>query len=498
MQKQTNITKSRYTLFRQCAKALWLKQYMPEVAKEDASKDARMATGTEIGELARGLFGDYSDMTIKRADGRLDITAMVSQTQSCLNDGTEVICEAAFLYDGNYCAVDILKKERNGWSINEVKSSTDADKEVYAQDVAFQKWVLTQCGINVVGTNLVCIDNTYVLGDELDIHGLFSIEDISEAVAQEYPKVSSYIKEAKNTLSSDTEPSDDLDICCHKPYDCAFWEYCSRNLPKPSVFNLYRMPFKNKIQHYHDGNVSFEQLRSHQLSDKQKLQVECTLADSTYINKEEIRKFISTLHYPLYFLDFETEQPAIPKYKGTHPYQQIPFQYSLHIIDYPGGPLIHKEFLGESGQDPRRAIAEQLCEDIPMDVCSLAFNMTFERSRLKELAETFPDLSAHLLNIRDNMLDLLTPFQAGYYYVPAMNGSFSIKKVLPALFPNDPELDYHNLDGDVHNGGEAMNIYPQIQFMTPEEQQRARHSLLKYCELDTYAMVKIWQLLSQV
>lgn len=176
---------------------------------------------------------------------------------------------------------------------------------------------------------------------------------------------------------------------------------------------------------------------------------------------------------------------------------QIPFQYSLHYIEHEGGRLKHKEFLAESETDPRRALAEQLCEDIPMNVCVTAYNKAFECARIKELAAVFPDLSEHLLNIRDNIIDLLVPFQSGWYYNQAMGGSFSIKSVLPAIFPNDPSLDYNNLEG-VHNGGEAMNIFPKIADMSPEDQEKARHDLLKYCELDTYAMVKVWQELVRV
>lgn len=132
-----------------------------------------------------------------------------------------------------------------------------------------------------------------------------------------------------------------------------------------------------------------------------------------------------------------------------------------------------------------------------MNVCVTAYNKHFECSRLKDLARIFPDLSEHLLNIRDNIKDLLVPFQSGYYYNRKMGGSFSIKSVLPAIFPDDPALDYHNLE-DIHNGSEAMSVFPKIQNMTPEEQTRARYNLLKYCELDTYAMVKIWEELVEV
>ena len=493
------ISKSRYTLFRQCPKELWLKTYKPELCVISDALQQRFQSGSIVGDLAKGLFGEFTEVTSYNEDGKLDLTKMVVKTQKCIDSETDVICEAAFRYDRDYCAVDILKKEGSGYAIYEVKSSTDADNEVYAQDVAYQKYVLTHCGVEVTGTYLVCINSDYVLDGEIDIHKLFQIQDISEAVAQEFPFVEFQVVNAKKMLTfKDVEPDEDLDVHCHKPYDCAFWRYCSRNLPEKSVFNLYRMSFEKKIAYYKQDIITYEQLQDEELKEKQRMQIECALNDTIYINKVEIAKFLSTLSYPLYFLDFETMQPVIPEFQGTHPYQQIPFQYSLHYIEQEGGELKHKEFLGVSGEDPQRLIAESLCRDIPLDVCTTAYNKAFECTRLTELAESFPDLAEHLLNIRDHIVDLLVPFQSGWYYVPAMGGSFSIKSVLPALFPETPELDYHNLTGSVHNGGEAMNIFPKIKDMTTEEQFAARQSLLKYCELDTYAMVKVWQKLKEV
>ena len=496
--KHIGISKSRYTLFRQCPKALWLKTYRPEEAVVSDALQQRLEAGNAVGDLAMGLFGEFTEVTAYTSEGRLDLAKMAEDTRRSIEDGVKVICEASFFFDGGYCAVDILKKENGGYAIYEVKSSTDADKEVYAQDVAYQKYVLTGCGVKVTGTYLICIDSDYVLEGELDIHGLFKIEDISEAVADESLLVESQVAAAKKMLAQvEEEPKIDLAIHCHKPYDCAFWQYCSQHLPKKSVFNLYRMNFCKKIEHYKQGIITFEQLRTESLNEKQRMQVDCNLDDTIYINKVKIAKFLDRLSYPLYFLDFETMQPVIPEYQGTHPYQQIPFQYSLHYYEEPDRELKHKEFLGKSGEDPRRALAEQLCRDIPMNVCVTAYNKAFECTRLRELAETYPDLSEHLLNIRDNIIDLLVPFQSGWFYVPAMGGSFSIKSVLPALFPDDPELDYHNLQGSVHNGGEAMSIFPKIKDMPFEEQQAARQSLLKYCELDTYAMVKVWEKLRE-
>ena len=190
-------------------------------------------------------------------------------------------------------------------------------------------------------------------------------------------------------------------------------------------------------------------------------------------------------------------QLALPEYPNSKPYAQILFQYSLHYIETEGGEINHKEFLGVSGEDPRRALAEQLVKDIPTDGSVIVFNETFEKTRIKELAELFPDLAPQLLRIRENIKDLLKPFRKGYYYNKAIGNSFSIKSILPAMFPDDPALDYHNLEG-VHNGGEAMTIFPLIKDMPPAEQEIARRNLLKYCELDTYATVKIWQKLKEL
>ena len=259
------------------------------------------------------------------------------------------------------------------------------------------------------------------------------------------------------------------------------------------------MNFSKKLEHYHAGRITFDALRSEKLSDKQQMQVECTLNQKEHINVVGIRDFLSNLSYPLYFLDFETLQQAIPQYDGQKPYQQITFQYSLHIKESAAAPYQHKEFLAPSdGTDPRRAVTEQLCKDIPMNVCTLAYNKSFECGRIKELAALYPDLAVHLMNIQEHIQDLLTPFQSGYYYVPAMGGSFSIKSVLPALFPDDPSLDYHNLTGGVQNGGDAMTIFPKIQHMQPDEAKAAREALLRYCELDTWAMVKVWEKLKEV
>ena len=253
------LSKSRYTQFRACDKALWLNVFKPELAVIDANTQARFTAGTEVGELARGLFGPFEDMTIRKPDGHLDYAGMIERTKEAMARGVKNICEAAFSFNGNYCAVDILHKVEGGYVINEVKSSTDPIKDIYFWDVAFQKWVLTGCGINVKGTNLVCIDTDYVRHGEIEIDKLFMVTDISAGVDEELPFIEDNIADAKMVLDGD-EPGNDISIECNNPYPCAFWQYCTKHLPKPSVFDLYYMKKTQKFDLYHSGVIKYEDL----------------------------------------------------------------------------------------------------------------------------------------------------------------------------------------------------------------------------------------------
>ena len=505
------LSKSRYTLFRQCAKALWLRTYKPDEAVVDAGTQTAFERGNEVGDLAMQRFGDFTEVTIQKPDGSLDLKAMIDKTSDEMRKGTPVICEASFSTNGHYCAVDILRKTDDGYAIYEVKSSSfsltsgdSRDLEKYIPDIAYQKWVLTQSGINVTGTYLVCLNKDYVRHGGLDLHQLFVEIDLGDMIAEEYASVPSLAAEALKVVNSSVEPEQDLFENCHKPYGCAFWDYCKRlhGIPEnePTAFDLYRANFDVQLKHYHAGHIRFADLLNEKLTDAQRRQVECTLQQKEIVNKEGIRSFLNTLSFPLYFLDFETMQDAVPQYEGTKPYQQITFQYSLHICpSRDNDNYEHREFLAPSdGSDPRRALAEQLCRDIPQNVCALAYNKGFECGCINKLAQLYPDLADHLRNIADHIVDLIDPFRAGYYYVPAMGGSFSIKSVLPALFPDDPHLNYHNLSELCQNGGDAMSIFPRIKDMPADEAAASREALLRYCELDTFAMVKVLEKLREL
>lgn len=486
------ISKSKYCSGLQCPKMLWLKKNVPEAFDDSCMNQAVLDTGSAVGDLAMGLFGDFTEVPFG------DLGEMIETTTRLMEQNTPVIAEASFSIDGLFCSVDILKMVGgNNVELYEVKSSTSVH-EIYYHDAAFQCYVLGKLGYNVSRCHIVHINNHYTRRGELDIHQLFTVVDVTAQARALQQDIPGNIEHIREYMARPTEPADDIGPHCFAPYNCGFWGYCTKDLPKPNVFDIAGARSSTKFKCYYNGLVSFAQLNTcDALSKNHYQQIEHELYPCpSQIDAASIKDFLKTLSYPLYFLDFESFQPAIPLYDDTHPFQQIPFQYSLHYIEQENGPLQHKEFLAYPGQDPRRALAQQLCVDIPLDVCTTAYNMSFEKGVIRGLAQLYPDLADHLMNIHDHIVDLMVPFQKRWYYCRAMEGSYSIKYVLPALFPDDPDLDYHNLEG-VHNGGEASDAFSQMASMTPEEMEIKRQQLLKYCGLDTYAMVRVWEKLKE-
>ena len=483
-----NLSKSRYTTGITCGKKLWLSCHKPEEA-EDVSNDGVLENGTKIGELARGLFGDY-----ELVEFDTNFKNMIDKTSELLAKKPNIICEASFTYDGNFCSVDILKNDKDGVEIYEVKSSTKISN-IYIDDITYQTWVLKKLGLNVKKSYIVYVNNQYVKQGDFNIHEFFKIEDVTDSL--NINSLDEKTKELKEVINKKEEPNVDLSIACHSPYPCPYFKYCTKKLPTPNVFDITVAPGVTGLEFYKKGYRSFEELLNANLTEKQRQRIEFELYDKDdYIDKEHIKEFLDSLTYPLYFLDFETFQMPIPLYDGVKPYEQVPFQYSLHYYEEENGELKHDEFLAPGGEDPRRLLAERLIKDIPKNVCVLAYNMSFEKMVIKRLGLLYPDLKEHLMNIHSHIKDLNVPFERREYYTKNMHGSDSIKQVLPALFPDDEELNYHNLE-QIHNGGEASNSYSTIMSLPKEEQERVRKNLLKYCGLDTYAMVKILQKLKE-
>ena len=489
------LSKSRYCKARQCKKIIWLKKYKPEYAIQKA-RDIVLENGTKVGQLAKGLFGKYENI-----DFNENLNIMIDQTKKLLKNKPNIITEASFNYNNNFCSVDILKNDIDGVEIYEVKSSTEIS-DIYLDDVSYQYYILNNLEFNIKKACIVYINNKYVKQGNLELNKLFNIEDVTEIAKSKQQEIENNIYELNKYMEEhmDNEPKDDIGIKCFKPYECEFGEYCTRNLPKPNVFDIKGgMHLDKKFEKYYDGKISFNDLQNENINPKYLEQIDFELNNlQPKIDKDYIKEIIKALNYPLYFLDYETYQVAIPEIDGTRPYQQLPFQYSLHIIKEEGEAIEHKEFLAEiEDKDFIRHFAENLIKDIPDNGSVIIYNRAFEPARNREIAEMYPDLKDELERINCNMIDFLEPFKQRKYYTKEMQGSASIKYVLPALYQKDSELDYHNLPV-VHNGEEASEAFLSLKGKSKEKQKEIRNGLLVYCQLDTYAMVKIWMKFKEI
>ncbi len=490
-----NISKSLYTKGIQCSKALWLKKYKPSVlTPPDEQAQVIFETGNIVGDLACELFSDGKEVPYTT-----NYDEMISTTKEWADVGVSNIYEATFNFEGILIMVDILKVEDDGVSIYEVKSSTEV-KDIYLHDVSIQYYVLKNLGFKVKSANVIHINNEYIRADKLDINQLFKIVDVTNEVISMQSNIPNILKKFETYLEDiENEPNIDIGKHCNSPYECDAKEYCwkvQRQIPDYSIFNIFNLGSKKQIELYSRGIINIDDVpHDFDMTSIQAQAVENYKSKITYIDIENIKSFLQNLTYPIYHLDFETYQQAIPQYKGLKPFEQIPFQYSLHI-EYEDGRLEHKEYLGQDSVDSRYELALRLCEDIPNDVTVLAYNMSFEKGVIARLANSFLAFEKHLLAINENMQDLMTPFQKKWYVTPSMQGSYSIKYVLPALVP-EFEKAYKELDG-VQNGSQAMNAFARLGSLDDEEKQKLRNSLLEYCKLDTLAMVKILDILKNI
>jgi len=477
----------------QCTKSLYLNWHKPEL-KDPVSpmQQAVFTQGHVVGKLAQQLFPGGVDAGIHVPDHYLK---SIEMTAELIRNDTAVIYEAGFSVEGLHCFLDILVKDGDRWKAYEVKSSAQV-KPVNILDAAFQYYVMTRCGLNLSEISLVVLNNSYERIGDLDITQLFRIEPLTDQVLRLQDKVQQKTGEFLLTLNSDEEPVTDIGPHCTDPYNCDFRGYCWKHIPDYSIFNISQLGADKKWDLYQKGILTFDDIPPNfKLNDRQWQQVISEIKGDLHINKTAVQKFVSSLRYPLYFVDFESFQPSVPLFDHSRPYQQIVFQYSLHILEEDGGTLDHKSFLAKNdGSDPRIPFIRQLISDIGENGDIIVFNRSFEASRLNEIAATFPDFKFQVSIITSRIKDLMEIFQKREYYAPEMKGSYSIKQVLPALVPG---FSYENMA--IGDGGSASHAFMSLVSETDWAKIRmTRENLLEYCKLDTLAMVEILKVLQKV
>jgi len=290
------------------------------------------------------------------------------------------------------------------------------------------------------------------------------------------------------------EPNIDIGEHCTDPYDCDFFGYCWKHIPEVSVFSLKGIG-PNKFDLYRKGIIRLEDIPRDILPQSQRIQLEGTLYKKNITNKAAVKEFLDTLWFPICFLDFETTfMVPIPLYDETRPYQQVPFQYSLHYLESENAELQHYEYLAPAHVDPRKELLDKLLKEIPENACILVYNKSFEIGVLNDLAKWFPEYFDQIENIILNIRDLMIPFRRKDVYRWEMEGSYSIKYVLPALVP---ELSYDDME--ISDGGIASNAWLSMRDLEDlDATERIRKALLEYCKLDTLGMVKIIEKLKTV
>jgi hypothetical protein len=354
---------------------------------------------------------------------------------------------------------------------------------------------MTSTGLKVNEISLVVLNSSYKRTGEINIASLFKTETVTAQVLNLQPGIRKNIAGFLATLDGINVPAVDIGPHCFDPYDCDFHSHCWKHVPEYSVFDISRLSGEKKWELYRMGILRFEDIPpGFRLNHAQWQQVKAELKNETHIDRDAISKFVNGLQYPLYFLDFESFQPAVPLFEHNRPYQQIVFQYSLHIQGSPTSELQHKFFLAEAdGTDPRVPFIGSLIQDIGTSGDIIVFNRSFEASRLNEIAASFPEYNAAVKNIVSRIKDMMLLFQQRHFYVPEMRGSYSIKQVLPALVPG---FGYDNLA--IADGGSASMAFTSLIGETDLFKiMKIRQHLLEYCKLDTLAMVEILKVLKR-
>jgi len=494
------LSKTDFLIFLDCRKNAWLKIHKPEIyySKGLSSFDQNIIdTGNQIDVLARKLFP--GGVLVESRDE-------TELTKSLMVEKASVIYQPAFTTDKFIAVTDILvwNPTTSVYDLYEVKSSTSSEEggrntEEYIIDIAFQKNVINDLGIVIGICNLIRINKEYVRNGDINVTEFFLIEDVTEQVNKKLDEIREKMDRAFEYLSDDNEPPGHCD-CIYKGKNshCTTSWYSNGDIPEYSVHAIARIN-KKKLTELIDGNIlSIHDVpTSFKLSDNQRRQVNTAQSGREYIDARKISEFLGTMNFPLSFLDYETYPSAIPRYDGYSPYQQIPFQFSLHVVESHDGEMTHHDFIYTKGDCPDKYFSEALKTYLPENGSVIVWNQKFEKGINEQIGEHLPHYKRFMEEINNRVVDLMIPFfgKTTIYDHPEFKGSASIKYVLPALVPHLSYKDMH-----IQEGGTASDTWNRIVSGEYSEEDKAIKikALKDYCHLDTLAMVEIWKILNNV
>jgi hypothetical protein len=496
MSHPTNLSKSKLVAYRQCPRRLWLEIHRPELRQDSTATLASFASGYAVGDVARRLYDPEGTGTLIDV-GSVGYPKAFALTQEALA-GNKPIFEAGFAAHGALAFADVMLPMKKGkktvWRMVEVKSSSEV-KDYHRDDVAIQTFVARQSGVPLIGASVAHVDTEWIYPGGGDYRGLLVEEDVTDEAFGRSDEVKDWIAAAHAIAKERNEPVCHTGDQCSDPFDCGFFGHCRASEPvaEHPVEWLPRIQTKALKEHLANADIiDLAQVPDKLLNAKQLRVKQCTLENKVYFDAAGAGRDLAPHTLPGLFLDFETIRFVVPIWAGTRPYQQIPFQFSCHVLGA-DGKLTHTDFLDLSGNDPSEDFSEALLAACQPAGPIFVYNKGFEGARIRELAERYSKYRAALLALLPRLVDLL-PITGEHYYHPDQQGSWSIKKVLPAMAP---ELRYDALEG-VQDGGAAMTAYTEAIAPNTSAERKAeiKEQLLAYCGLDTFAMIRVWSLLA--
>jgi hypothetical protein len=505
------ITKTDYLNFKFCRKDLWLKKNKPDEFPQEKLSEFQLGIvkeGQDVDAKSHNIFpggidveGDQ-DVAIAETKYHMDTIDPTSKDQ-----GEMVLFQAAIKNNPYYIRTDILKwnPKIKGWELYEVKATTNIKREKFNNhiyDLAFQYNVCKRDGLNIKKIGVIHLDKEYKKYGDINYNQLFKTEDVTEEVL----KIADIVSEEMDLMIGYLNGPEEKQCQCRfrtrsEGNHCSTFSYSNPDIPKYAVHDVTRISGKKLSLLIDNEILAIDEIPDEfALSDNQVLQIQAAKQNKALIDIEEIDEFISNFQYPLYFLDYESYLPAIPRFNKYGPYQNIVFQYSLHILrekppvdadlKWLDDNVEHTEFLATEAKDPSLDIVESLEKDIPTgDGTVIVWHKPFEMGRNRELGSLNPAKQKYMNHLNDRIVDLKEVFSKGMYVDPKFKGSASIKKVLPVI---SPDLSYDNLE--INNGADANKMWGKMikKDIDENEVNETQKNLLVYCKQDTWAMVRIW------
>ena len=488
-----NLSKSKIISYRLCPKRLWLDLHRPEL-RDDSGSDAVFAIGYQVGEIARQIYDPQGNGSTLDLGSLGHEVALARSAELLAAQGDAPIFEAGVTIEGALAYADVMLPDAVGgsfaWRMVEVKSSGSL-KDYQRDDLAVQTYIATAAGVPLSSVSVAHIDSSFVYPGDGDYRGLLVEKDLTEEALARGPEVAQWIAVAHSVAESREQPQVAAGPQCSSPFGCAFFAHCHQGqaLPEYPLSSLPNLHRTRRARIEAMGHKDLRDVPDEMLNDTHIRVKACSVSGAPFFDAAGAAADLDPYGFPAYFLDFETIGFTVPIWKGTRPFQQIPFQFSLHVLGADGG-LDHQSFLDLSGTDPSPECAKKLVSLCGTSGPVFVYNATFERRVMRELGARFPELAPQLNAVIARLVDLY-PIAKKRYYHPSQQGKWGLKSVLPSLCP---DLSYNDLQG-VQDGGMAQEVYQEaIHPETPSERRQQIHDELNaYCTLDTFAMVRIWQ-----